>query len=323
MLYRVLKIFVRLARTIFCRKIIINKPAILKEEGPLILACNHPNSYLDAMILDTLFEKPLWSLTRGDMFKGRKVHRLLTSLKMLPVYRVSEGVENLQENYKTFENCMKLFRNDEAVLIFSEGKSINDWRLRPLKKGTARLAVQCMRDNIPVKVIPVGINYSCFRRFGKNVFLNFGNILTYPDLNVNGPDGLKHQYFNNKLKTELSQLVYEIPKENRQLQKEKLLVKVPFFKKILLAIPAAIGWLIHAPLYFPVKRYTWKKTNHNDHFDSVLVTILFFLYPFYILLLSLILFFITKSGWSFLLFIILPFFAWSYVQLKPQLDKHP
>lgn len=255
------------------------------------------------------------------MFKGRKVHRLLTSLKMLPVYRVSEGVENLQENYKTFEECIKLFRKNEAVLIFSEGKSINDWRLRPLKKGTARLAIQCMQDNIPIKVIPVGINYSCFRSFGKNVFLNFGHILTYPDLHYNGPDGLKHQHFNNKLKSELSQLVYEIPKENRQLQKEKLYVEVPFFKKILLAIPAAIGWLIHAPLYFPVKTYTWKRTNHNDHYDSVLVTILFFLYPFYILLLSLALFLVTKSWYAFLLFPFLPFCAWSYIQLKPQLDK--
>jgi 1-acyl-sn-glycerol-3-phosphate acyltransferase len=319
--YHILKILVVIARSIFCRKILISKPSILKEEGPFILACNHPNSYLDAMILDTLFDKPLWSLTRGDMFKGRRIRRLLTTLKMLPVYRVSEGVENLQENYKTFEDCMKLFRNNAAVLIFSEGKSINEWRLRPLKKGTARLAIQCMQDNIPIKVIPVGINYSCFRRFGKNVFLNVGNTLTYPDLNYNGPDGLKHQHFNNKLRTELSQLVYEIPKGNRQLQKEKLYLKVPLLKKILLAIPAAIGWLIHAPLYLPVKRYTWKRTNHNDHFDSILITILFFLYPFYILLISLVLFFIIKSWLSFLLFLILPFCVWSYVQLKPQLDK--
>lgn len=294
---------------------------MLKEEGPFILACNHPNSYLDAMILDSLFEKPLWSLTRGDMFKNKIIHRLLTSLKMLPVYRVSEGVENLQENYKTFDDCIHLFKNDQAILIFSEGKSINDWRLRPLKKGTARLAIQCIQDNIPIKVVPVGINYSSFRRFGKNVFLNFGNVLTYPDLAINGPDGLQHQYFNNKLKSELSQLVYEIPKENKQLQKEKLFIKVPLFKKILLAIPAAIGWLAHAPLYFPARKYTWKRTNHNDHYDSVLVTILFFLYPFYILLLSLALFFIIKTEWVFLLFIILPFCAWAYVQLKPQLDR--
>jgi 1-acyl-sn-glycerol-3-phosphate acyltransferase len=321
LLYRFLKIIVRLARIIFSRRIIINKPGLLKEKGPLILACNHPNSFLDAVILDTLFEQPLWSLTRGDMFKNKFAHRLLTSLKMLPVYRTSEGVENLQENYKTFEACINLFRNNQAVLIFSEGKSINEWRLRPLKKGTARLAVQCMQENIPIKVLPVGINYNSFRHFGKIVFVNFGDILTWPDLNINGSDGIKYQFFNNKLKEELRQLVFEIPAGDKQLQKEKLTIKVPLIKKILLAVPAAIGWIIHAPLYLPAKSFTWKRTKNNDHFDSVLVTILLFTYPFYLLLLSLLLFFFTKSWYSFFLFLFLPFCAWSCVQLKSQLDK--
>lgn len=321
MLYGFLKIAVRLACTIFCRRIIINKPQLVKEQGPLILACNHPNSFLDAIILDTLFQQPLWSLTRGDMFKNKFIRQLLTSLKMLPVYRTSEGTEKLPENYKTFEACLSLFRNEGVVLIFSEGESINEWRLRPLKKGTARLALLCSKENIPVKILPVGINYSSFRRFGKNIFLNFGNILTWPDADINGPDGLKHQSFNNKLQQELSDLVFDIPKKDKRLQEQKLTVKVPMLKKIFLALPAAMGWIIHAPFYLPIKNYSWKRTIHNDHYDSVLVTLLFFLYPVYLLLLSLILFFVTKSLLSFLLILLLPFCAWACVQLKHQLDK--
>jgi 1-acyl-sn-glycerol-3-phosphate acyltransferase len=34
----------------FFNKIIINKPAALKTKGPLLFACNHPNSFLDALI---------------------------------------------------------------------------------------------------------------------------------------------------------------------------------------------------------------------------------------------------------------------------------
>jgi 1-acyl-sn-glycerol-3-phosphate acyltransferase len=321
LLYRSLKIAVTLARTIFCRRIIINKPGLLKEQGPLILACNHPNSFLDAIMLDSLFEQPLWSLTRGDMFKNRLARRLLTSLKMLPVYRTREGPEYLQENYKTFDECLSIFRNNGSVVIFCEGESINNWQLRPIRKGTARLTVLCNQENIPVKILPVGINYSSYRRFGKNVFINFGNVLTYPDLGLNGSDGLKHQAFNNKLKEELNRLVYDIPKKDKKQQEEKLAVSVPVYKKILFALPAAIGWLLHAPLYLPAKRYTKNLTRNNDHFDSVLVAILFFLYPLYILSLSLVLFFITKSWLSFSLFVFLPLCAWAYVQIKPQLDK--
>ena len=163
MLYSILKIWVRFAAVIFCRKIIINHPERLKMDGPLLLAANHPNSFLDAIILDILFKKPIWSLARGDVFKKPVIIKLLTQVKILPVYRTSEGVENLDSNYTTFEACKNIFRNKGAVLMFSEGKCINEWHLRPLKKGTARLAISSWQEGIDVKVLPVGINYSSFR----------------------------------------------------------------------------------------------------------------------------------------------------------------
>ncbi|MBK5271365.1 MAG: 1-acyl-sn-glycerol-3-phosphate acyltransferase, partial [Bacteroidia bacterium] len=181
MLYSSLKIIVRIAITIFCRKIIINKPRLLNEKGPLLLACNHPNSFLDGVILDTLFKQSVYALARGDAFKKPFYARLLVSLNLLPVYRTSEGAENLSENYKTFDACLTIFRKGGIVQIFSEGKCINEWKLRVLKKGTARLAIASWDENIPLRVLPVGINYSSFRRFGKNVFINFGETIEKKD----------------------------------------------------------------------------------------------------------------------------------------------
>ena len=170
LLYQFLKILSRLAMLIWCRRIIINKPQLLKEKGPLLIACNHPNSFLDSVILDTIFQQNVWYLARGDAFKNKKISRILAALKILPVYRSSEGAENLSENYKTFDACISIFRQSGIVAIFSEGKCINEWHLRPLKKGTARLAIKAWEEGIPLKVVPVGINYSSFSRFGKNIF---------------------------------------------------------------------------------------------------------------------------------------------------------
>ena len=103
MLYSFVKIIARLAIKIYCRNITINKKEILQQNGPLLLAVNHPNSFLDAIIFCTLFDRPVYSLARGDAFKNNFFAGVLYSLKLLPVYRVSEGVENLEENYKTFE----------------------------------------------------------------------------------------------------------------------------------------------------------------------------------------------------------------------------
>ena len=191
---------------IFFRKIIVNNKAILKKSGPLLLASNHPNSFLDAVILDILFRKPVWSLTRGDVFRNPFISKLLSALNMFPVYRVTEGVENLNINYSTFEKCKELFRKQGIVLIFSEGKCINEWRLRPLKKGTARLAINCWKENIPLEVLPVGINYSSFRRFVKNVIINFGSIISQEDISVDLPEGMRYQSFNNRLQQHCREL---------------------------------------------------------------------------------------------------------------------
>jgi 1-acyl-sn-glycerol-3-phosphate acyltransferase len=306
---------------IFCRKVIINKPELLKMRGPLLLASNHPNSFLDSVILDTLFEQSIWSLARGDVFKNKLIIRMLTAMKILPVYRTSEGVENLSENYKTFDACIDLFRKNGVVMIFSEGKCINEWHLRRLKKGTARLAMKTWGENIPLKVLPVGINYSSFRRFGKNMFINFGDIIYKEDIDFIESEGLRHQSFNNKLQQQLEKLVLEIPKTDKQKQEKFLTIKSSLLKKILLSIPAAIGWIVHAPLYLPARYFTWKKTYNNDHYDSIMTAILLFTYPIYLLLLTLLLFLFTNSWYSFLLLLFLPFTAWSYTQLKPQLDK--
>ena len=287
----------------------------------MILACSHPNSFLDAVLMDILFEKPVWSLTRGDAFLNKKVNNVLFKLKMLPVYRPSEGVENLSENYKTFDTCIELFKRNAIVLIFSEGFCENEWHLRSLKKGTARLAYKCQQENIPLKILPVGINYSSFKRFGKNLFVNLGNIFTVNDFDKNLSDGSWNQVFNTTLQQELRPLVFEIEKENKAKQEELLKIRIPLLTKIFLAVPAAIGWVAHAPLYLPIRYWVHKKYNNSGHVDSMQIVLSLLIYPFYLLLFTILLFFILKTWLVFFMLIILPFTAWSYVQLKGQLDK--
>ena len=91
MLYKILYLPARLFIHFFCRRIIINNKNLLSEHGPLLIAANHPNSFLDAIIVATLFKNPVYSLTRGDAFAGKKITKILTSLNMLPVYRISEA----------------------------------------------------------------------------------------------------------------------------------------------------------------------------------------------------------------------------------------
>ena len=320
MLYSFVKIIARLALPIYCRDIAINRKEYLNHKGPLLLAVNHPNSFLDAIILCTLFDKPVYSLARGDAFKKKIFARILYLFKMFPVYRVSEGVENLEENYKTFEQCKNIFKQNGIVLIFSEGRCINEWHLRPLKKGTARLAISSWMEGIDLEVLPVAINYSSFKRFGKNVKLFFGDMITKDQVDYTNSDGIAIRQFNDILQSQLRKHVYEIKPHDPATLREKLYIHQPFWKKAILLIPAVAGYFVHVPLYAMVKWLANKMNKEPGHFDSKIVGLLFIIYPVFLLLLSFIVFLYTGNWLSLLLLLLLPLTAWAYVQLKKQLD---
>lgn len=291
----------------------------MQTDGPLLIAANHPNSFLDAIIIASIFKKPVYSLARGDAFANKFYTRLLKALNMLPVYRISEGAENLEHNYKTFEACKDIFKQNGVVLIFSEGRCINEWHLRSLKKGTARLAFSSWDNGIPLKILPLGINYSSFQKFGKNVHLNFGEIISTENFKYSAESfGKDITNFNKQLNEQLKPLVYEIDKNDSATIEKKFTAPVSPIKKILLFIPALLGYLFHFILYLPIKIITAKTTAKNDHYDSVMTGLLITIYPIYLLLACIICHLIFGGWWWALTLVILPFTAWSYLQLKKQ-----
>ena len=287
-------------------------------KGPLLIAANHPNSFLDAIILASLFKQPIYSLARGDVFKKPWAARLLYSLKIYPVYRTSEGVENMEHNYSTFDACREIFKKNGIVLIFSEGRCVNEWHFRPLKKGTARLALSSWEQGIDLKILPTGINYSNFYSYDKNMHILFGNVFGKEAIERNDSFGRSVQSFNRLLQKEMEQPIYEIADEDVQKRKEIFAVRAPAWKKILLYIPALTGVIIHFPLYLFAKAMADKYGSINDHYDSIMLAVLFVFYPLYILLLTLAVYFISANGWSWLLLLLMPIGAWSWLQVKRQ-----
>lgn len=319
MFYRLLKLYARLAIRIFCRQIHINHPEVLQREGPLLLAANHPNSFLDGLLLTTLFEKDIYSLARGDAFKNRHVNRFLRWLRLLPVYRTSEGVENLGHNYTTFEACHKTFEEKGIVLIFSEGRCENEWHFRPLKKGTARLAITAWHNDAPLQVMPVAFNYSSYKKFGKTVHINFGDTLTENSIDRTEKTSKQLLQFNDGLQAQLQPHIYEIAPDDKATLHQHFKRRKSNLFYALLFLPAMVGWVLHAPLFYPVKWFTHYKFSNSGHYDSVLHSLLVLLYPLYLLLFLII--FFSFTGWlALLFFLLLPFTAWAWVQWSEVLE---
>ncbi|WP_372490022.1 1-acyl-sn-glycerol-3-phosphate acyltransferase [Chitinophaga sedimenti] len=70
----------------------------------------------------------------------------------------------------------EIFRKNGIVLIFAEGICIQEWKLRPLKKGTARMAISAWEDagTKDLTILPIGVNYSSFKDFNSSIYINVG-----------------------------------------------------------------------------------------------------------------------------------------------------
>lgn len=185
MLYKILQCIVRLNLQLFCSKITIQNKELLKSKGPLLIIANHPNSFFDAILIAAYFKQKVYSLARGDAFTKPWHNFLLRSFNMIPIYRINEGKENLQHNYKTFEQCQNILANNGILLIFIEGVCKNTHQLQPFKKGATRIIEDCLQNKIPLKIMPLALGYSSFNKLPLNAHINLQKSITANKLQLN------------------------------------------------------------------------------------------------------------------------------------------
>jgi hypothetical protein len=261
-IYRVvqlLKIFIQAGLWLFCHKIHLKNKQLFTTKGPLLIIANHPNSFLDALIIGSYYKRRVYFLARGDAFK-KPIHRfLLESLNMIPVYRLREGKEFLHLNDYAFTKSIELLNKGYAVLIFIEGICINSNELQPFKKGTARILEGIQKLNTYPKIHIAGIAFNQFRGIGKTVNLVVSEMNDIPHIQNSRDRVVFNQFVFDQLKQNIL-----IPTTQTKFNKNHL-----FYK-------------IHLPFYNLIKNFVAEKTKNTVFFDSVLFSVLLFTYPVFI-----------------------------------------
>lgn len=147
-------------------------------KGPVIFVSNHQNAFLDAVLISCSSSREPWFITRANVFNKKLVKKILTMLQMIPVYRFRDGFHTLRKNDEVIDNCVKLLSEQNSILIFGEGNHNDQWYLRPLQKGFARIAIAAEERNdwkLGVQIVPVGIQYESHTDFRSRVLVTFGN----------------------------------------------------------------------------------------------------------------------------------------------------
>jgi 1-acyl-sn-glycerol-3-phosphate acyltransferase len=213
--YALLKKYVGFAHAIFYSEICVINAEVLPKKEPVIFAPNHQNALMDALaILLTIDKQPVF-MARADIFKKETISKILYFLKIIPVYRIRDGIDNMSNNDESFDIALRALGYGQAVGIMPEGNHGDQHRLRPLKKGVARFALKAQEnfgDTVPVKIVPVGLEFSHYSNFRSKLLVIYGepiNVMDYWQMFKENPQN-GYTSLRNRLASELKKYMLNI-----------------------------------------------------------------------------------------------------------------
>lgn len=258
----ILKLFVRLGLWIFAPQIHIRNKSILAKKGPLLVVVNHPDSFLDAIIIGAYYPRKMHFLARGDVFRKPLFGFLLRSIGMIPIHRAREGREHLHLNAGTFDASVDVLAKGDGILIFIEGICLLTHALQPYKKGATRILEAAQQRGIQPMVHVIGIAYNDFKAFGKVVEIHMEELEKMPELG------------HAKDRLDFNAAVFAQMKQQIHVPTQRVHIKRSLF------------YFLHYPFYRFIQSTVDKKTKGTVFYDSVLFASLFFTYPIYLMLLG-------------------------------------
>jgi 1-acyl-sn-glycerol-3-phosphate acyltransferase len=209
------------AKWAFFKNILITGKKNIPYGKPVIIASNHPSSFMDPIFVGVTMGPQIHFLARGDVFKTPFVKWVLGQINILPIFRKEDSDNNHEKNELTYHLCADLFKQNKFIVIYPEGYCVQEKKLRPLKKGATRLAFFTMEKynwDLDLHVLPTGVNYSNPNRFQSDLVINYGKAIRISDF--------KEEYYQdkNKVNTELTRILEDRMKDlliiidNRKLE---------------------------------------------------------------------------------------------------------
>ncbi len=189
MLYKILKNIVSASLVLFYKSILVEGKENIPRKGPLIIAANHPNTFMDPLLIAAQTKQQLGFVANASIFRNKFLAAILSYLHVVPIFRkkdIQEGQTG--DNSGNFAKCIDYLNKGGSFMIFPEGSSFYELKLRKIKTGTARIAFdfeELKKFDSGLKIITVALNYSDAIKFRSKVMITFNepiNIDEYKDI---------------------------------------------------------------------------------------------------------------------------------------------
>lgn len=213
--YNIVKFYLNIGLFFFFKNISVKGKNKLPKKGAILLVSNHKNALIDPLLMAISNQRDIYYLTRASAFKIRLVKWLLSTVNMLPIYRMRDGKQTLAKNEAIFNKCFRILYRKKILLIFAEGTHDIKRRVRPLSKGFTRIAFGVFEKypDLQLNIVPVGLNYTDASLFGESVSIYYGKPIlanTYYDKDDINASSIKlKELVSDQLKTLTSHIDHE------------------------------------------------------------------------------------------------------------------
>lgn len=176
----------------------------IPQDGAVIYAPNHTNTLMDALVILAMDRQPKVFVARADIFCNPTLAKIFHFLKIMPIMRIRDGFGEVKKNNETIEKAVEVLRHKVPFCIFPEGQHQTKHSLQTLSKGIFRIAFQAqeLMADLPLYIVPVGINYGNFFRFRSTARVEIGEVINVQQFRNRHAD-LTPQEQMNLLKEEL------------------------------------------------------------------------------------------------------------------------
>lgn len=148
----------------------------LPKDGAIILAPNHTNTLMDALVVLSSDKNRKVFVARADIFRFPVLPKIFTFLKIMPIMRLRDGFRAVKQNQEIIDKAVDVLKDRVPFCIFPEGTHLAKYSMLPISKGILKIAFQALEElsDTPLYIVPVGIRYGDFFRFRSSVRLEFG-----------------------------------------------------------------------------------------------------------------------------------------------------
>lgn len=178
-IYSAVRVVLRAAVRVFYGEVEVTGAEHMPASGPTIIACNHPNSIVDPLLLGVITDRPIAFCARDGLFKIPGFGRVLRAVGAIPIRRRSDHGGAAVDNAAAFAACGEVLGRGGVMAIFPEGKTHGHLRIEPIKTGVARIAVETGAQ-VGVRIVPVGITYLVRHAFRSDIHVAFGPPIAVP-----------------------------------------------------------------------------------------------------------------------------------------------